>query len=90
MSLFKITIDSIFGISLFINASLFIPQAMRILKTKTTKGFSLITFIGFCLTQLAAILYGYINHDYILMFGYILALICCGFVTILIFTYHKL
>lgn len=89
MHIVKIIIDFIFGVSLFINAILFIPQAQRILKTKNTDGFSLIMFIGFCLTQLAAILYGYINYDYLLLFGYILALTCCGSVTLLIFKYRN-
>ncbi len=81
---FKWFIDIVFASGLFINAMLFIPQAIRIYKEKTAASLSLTTFMGFCLTQLAAILYGYIHHDYILMFGFSLALITCGAVTSLI------
>ena len=88
MHLFKTLVDLIFGMSLFINACLFVPQALRIIKTKDTEGFSLVTFIGFCLTQVAAIFYGIINHDYLIIFGYTLAFICCGFVTGLIAFYR--
>jgi MtN3 and saliva related transmembrane protein len=77
-------IDLVFGIGLFINAMLFIPQAFRIFQKKESRDLSLTTFIGFCLTQLSAIIYGYLHKDYILMFGYILALITCGSVTMLI------
>jgi MtN3 and saliva related transmembrane protein len=89
MHLLATIIDFIFGISLFINACLFVPQAIRIIKTKDTEGFSLVTFIGFCLTQVAAILYGIMNHDYLIIFGYILAFIACGSVTALIAFYRQ-
>jgi MtN3 and saliva related transmembrane protein len=78
-----------FGISLFANSILFIPQIIKILKEKKTDEFSITTFVGFCLTQLASILYGYIQHDWLLMWGYILALITCGTVTVLIFVYRN-
>lgn len=84
-----IIINTIFGVGLFINACLFIPQALRIIRTKCAYDLSLTTFIGFCLTQMAAIAYGYIHNDLILMVGYILSLISCGFVTILIIIYRK-
>ena len=89
MHWFIIFIDIIFGAGLFINAALFIPQAIRIVKYKNTKGLSLITFVGFCLTQLAAVVYGFFHQDYILMIGYVLALITCGTVTVLIFKYRN-
>lgn len=85
---FKWFINTVFATGLFINAMLFIPQAIRIYKTRTAKDLSLTTFIGFWLTQLAAVIYGYIHQDYILMFGYILALMTCGVVTILIITFR--
>lgn len=78
-----------FGISLFANAMLFIPQIVKILKEKKTDEFSITTFVGFCLTQIASILYGYIQSDWILMWGYILALAACGTVTVLIFVYRN-
>lgn len=89
MHLIKNFIVIYFGASLFINAMLFIPQIIKILKEKKTNEFSLTTFVGFCLTQIASILYGYIQKDWILMWGYILAFITCGTVTILILIYRN-
>ena len=85
----KLIVNFIFGAGLIINAILFIPQAIRIYKSKHSGDLSLTTFVGFVLTQLSAILYGYLNHDYILMGGYILAVASCGTVTALIFRYRK-
>ena len=85
----SIVIDAFFGISLFVNASLFIPQAARLIKKKDSQDLSLITFVGFCITQIAAIAYGYLHHDYILMIGYALSLLTCGVVTVLIVHYRK-
>lgn len=77
-------IQVIFGAGMFINAALFIPQAIRILRTNSTEGLSLITFGGFCLIQASGVAYGYVQHDYYLSFGYALSLLTCGFVTLLI------
>lgn len=81
-------IKSIFGVSMFINAALFIPQALRLLKEKTSSNVSLVTFAGFCLIQIATIAYGYLRADYLLMIGFGLSFITCGFVTILIIYYR--
>lgn len=78
-----------FGASLFINAVLFVPQILKILRDKHTDEFSITTFLGFCITQMASILYGYMQHDWILMWGYILAFTACGTVTVLIFIYRN-
>ena len=61
MDYIKILVNFIFSIALFINGTLFLPQAFKILKLKNAKDLSLITFIGFLATQLAAILYGLLN-----------------------------
>lgn len=81
-------IEFIFSCGLFVNAVLFIPQILRILKEKETKDLSLITFAGFWVFQLATVLHGFINDDYILAFGYILSLITCGAVVCLIILYR--
>jgi MtN3 and saliva related transmembrane protein len=81
-------VDFIFAAGLFVNAMLFIPQAIRIYKNKHAKDLSLITFVGFVLSQLSAVIYGYLHHDYILAGGYVLALITCGTVTGLAFRYR--
>lgn len=85
---FQRIIDIIFAAGLFINSMLFIPQAVRLFKQKISTDLSLTTFIGFCATQLSAIIYGYLHNDYILMFGYMLALLTCGLVTGLIIFYR--
>lgn len=87
--IFRDFIFFVFSLGLFINGLLFIPQIFKIIKEKEAKEFSKITFVGFCLTQLSAIIYGYLQNDKILMTGYSLALITCGTLTILIFYYDK-
>lgn len=87
MALFKDFIFFIFSLSLFINAILFVPQIIKIVKEKKSNEFSKIMFVGFCLIQLSSILYGIINHDWILTIGYSFALLACGTVTVLIFLY---
>lgn len=82
-------IEIIFGLGLFINAGLFIPQIIRLYKTKDAKGLSLITFAGFNLIQFFTLLHGYLHKDYLLVFGYLLSLMACGMVTILIIFYRN-
>ncbi|MDR1243892.1 MAG: hypothetical protein LBJ79_01700 [Endomicrobium sp.] len=80
-------IEGLFGMAMFINAVLFLPQAIKIHKTKNTKGLSLITFIGFNIIQLSSILHGYIHKDYIFMLGMLLSLLFCGCICFLIIYY---
>ena len=82
-------IELVFSIGLFLNAMLFVPQAIEIYKTKDVKGQSLITFVGFNLIQLFTIIHAYIHGDYLLLIGYLLSLITCGCVTALIIRYKK-
>lgn len=89
MNLIKGFIFFAFGISLLLNALLFVPQIIKIYKEKTAAGFSKTTFVGFCTTQLIAIIYGCFTHDWILAAGYGVALLTCGTVTILIFIYSE-
>lgn len=74
-----------FSISLLVNALLFIPQIITILKSKSVKGVSLVTFAGFNLIQLFTLLHGIYVHDYLLAGGYLLSLLTCGMVTCLVF-----
>ena len=85
MNSFEIDIIQIaFSSALFINAMLFIPQAIKLWRTKSTLGLSLITFGGFNLIQIAVILHGIILKDFLLILGYSISLITCGIVTLLI------
>jgi MtN3 and saliva related transmembrane protein len=85
----KYFIDLIFGVAMFLNAVLFIPQFIRLHKTKDSSGLSLITFAGFNFIQIATVLHGYLYKDYMLMYGYILTLLIAGSVTLLILLYRK-
>lgn len=85
---FENIINVLFSIGLFINALLFLPQAIRIIRLSDASDISLITFVGFCITQLLAIIYGYIHSDWVLMIGYSFALLMCGFVTVLSVIYR--
>ena len=74
-----------FSISLLINALLFIPQIITIIKNKSVAGVSLITFAGFNVIQLFTLLHGLYAEDYLLAGGYLLSIITCGTVTALVF-----
>lgn len=82
-------IETVFSVGLFINAILFIPQIIRLYRTKNSTGLSLLTFAGFNFIQLFTLLHGYLRKDYLLMTGYFFSLITCGAVTCLILIYRK-
>lgn len=81
-------IEFLFSFALFVNAVLFIPQAVKIFKSKTAKSISLLTFVGFLLIQLATIFHGVIVHDYLLVTGYLFSIVTCGAVILLAFVYR--
>lgn len=82
-------VNVVFSLGLFFNAVLFIPQALRILRTKSAEGISLFTFVGFNIMQLFTVWHGYLEGDYMLMTGFLLSFITCGMVTILALKYRK-
>ena len=77
-----------FSISLLVNSLLFIPQILTILQHKSAENVSLLTFMGFNIIQLFILLHGVVNHDYLLVLGYLLSLLSCGTVTTLIIYYR--
>jgi MtN3 and saliva related transmembrane protein len=81
-------IEVLFSLGLFVNAALFVPQIVKLYHTKNTEGLSLITFVGFNLIQLLAILHGVIHHDPVLITGFCLSLFSCGTVTLLLIWYR--
>ena len=91
LSIYSYIITLLFGLALFFNAVLFIPQAVKIFKTKNGRSISLITFVGFILIQLTSVLYGLIKHDWILTIGYLISMGTCSSVVIcaLIYRNHK-
>jgi MtN3 and saliva related transmembrane protein len=83
----KYFVEVCFGLGMFVNAVLFFPQGVKLLKTKNVEGISLITFVGFNIVQLFGLLHGYIHKDYIFMCGMLLSLTLCGTITFLIILY---
>lgn len=81
-------IEILFSLALFINALLFIPQVIKIIREKSAKSISLLTFTGFNLIQLTMMAHGLIHHDTLLIIGTGLSLITCGMVTVLTFYYE--
>jgi two-component system aerobic respiration control sensor histidine kinase ArcB len=82
-------VQFIFSSALFINALLFVPQVMTIVRRKTSEGVSMATFIGFFLIQLSIIMHGLLTHDGLLVLGYSLSLLSCGAVIASAFIYRK-
>jgi MtN3 and saliva related transmembrane protein len=78
----------LFGLGLFGNAALFVPQAIALWRKKTDEGISLITFAGFNILQVIAIIHGLLRHDNAIIFGMIASLITCGSVTTLTLYYR--
>lgn len=83
----RIIAEFLFAAGLFINAALFIPQIILLLKKKHSDELSLTTFLGFCLIQFFIIVHGLYLQDWLLVFGYALSLLTCGTVTSLIIYY---
>lgn len=86
--MFKTIVEIGFGLGLFANVLLFIPQIISLYKVKNSQGLSLLTFGGFNLIQLFTVLHAYLFKDYLLFWGYLLSLITCGVVTVLICWYR--
>ena len=85
----KNIIALIFGLGLMANAGLFVVQAIKILKNKSSKGVSTITFAGFSILQITGILHGYFQNDMYLLSGMAASLMACGTVTVLSILYKN-
>lgn len=81
-------VEFCFGMGLFINAMLFVPQFIRILKTKHARDASFITFVGFNVINILTTLHGVIEHDLLLTLGSALSCITNGCVTLSILWYR--
>ena len=82
-------VNLIFSCSLLLNALLFIPQAIKVLKEKESKNLSLITYIGFLGIQFMTVLHGILINDWLLVGGYIFSMITCGTVILLAIIYRN-
>jgi len=78
----------VFGIGLFGNALLFVPQAIAVWRKKTDEGVSLVTFGGFCVLQILGVIHGLYEHDSSLILGLGASFLTCGTVTALTIFYR--
>lgn len=88
MLIFRDTVFAIFEVALFVNALLFIPQAIRIYRLKNAEDLSLTTFVGFCFIQAISVIYGMIRPDFPVSIGFAVSLLTCGTTTVLIIYYR--
>jgi MtN3 and saliva related transmembrane protein len=79
----------IFGLGLFVNAALFVPQAVQIWRLKRAESISLATFVGFNILQAIGVVHGYFQHDLALVVGMIASLFASGTVTLLTVVYRR-
>ena len=85
----KDIVEIFFVLGLLVNAILYVPQAIRLYKLKSSEGISFITFFGFTLIQIFTTLHGYIHHDIFLMLGTVFGVLTCGTVAFQIIYYGK-
>lgn len=73
----------VFGLGMVVNALLFVPQALAILRARRAEGVSVITFLGFNAMQAVGVLHGCLEKDWPLAIGMFASLMTCGAVTVL-------
>lgn len=78
----------IFGLGLFGNALLFVPQIFAVWRKKSDEGISLVTFGGFCILQVVGVLHGYYQQDLSLILGLGASFLTCGTATALTIFYR--
>lgn len=77
----------IFYLAILINAAIFIPQIMQLLKNKDARNVSVTTFFGFLLLQLIIVFHGISIGDVVIITGYLLSTIACAIVVVLTLFY---
>ncbi len=77
-----------FFLGLLANAVLFIPQAIRLYRYKSSREISILTFLGFNIIQILTTIHALIEKDWLLFIGSILAFITCASVTYLSLLYR--
>ena len=85
----KEIVATLFFLGLLCNAALFVPQILRIWRTKSSEGVSVLTFAGFCVLQGVSILHGFLQNDKYLLAGMLASFLSCGTATILAIIYRK-
>lgn len=86
---FREAITYAFGMALFINAMLFIPQIIRVYAQRCSKSVSMLTFVGFLAVNLLAVAYGVVRQDYLLIFGYSISTILNLILIVFIIIYRR-
>lgn len=85
----KEIVGVIFGAGLMANAGLFLIQAVKIHRTKSSRGVSVLTFAGFWFLQVTGILHGIYQRDMYLLAGMIASFLACGSVIATALCYRK-
>ncbi|MCW5590299.1 MAG: hypothetical protein KIT27_11640 [Legionellales bacterium] len=85
----KTIIDILFGLGLFINALLFVPQLLRIVRVKSGHDISLLTFAGFFILNLISSIYGYYHSDWIMVIGYAVSALMCVLIVLATLIYRR-
>ena len=83
-------IDVVFGVGLFINAILFIPQIVALWRKKHADDVSLLTFAGFNIINIFTVLHGVTVGDKWLIIGYSFSVTTNTIVTLMIIWYRYL
>ena len=89
MSVIKNIVDILFDLGVFINALLYLPQAIKIFLSKSARGLSLLAFLIFDFSILAFLLHGLIQKDWPMVLGMALSLLTCGVTTIAVWVYRN-
>jgi len=85
----KEIIGLIFSMGLMANAGLFVVQAVKIVRARSSKGVSIFTFAGFSLLQITGMLHGVFQHDWYLFTGMAASFVACNTVVALSIIYRK-
>jgi len=80
--------EFLFALGILINASVYIPQALKLIKIKHAREISLLTFSAFNIFLFIQLIYAFVNHDAHLFWGSLLILCSSLFVTLLIVYYR--
>ena len=89
MNIAKMVVDVVFNFGLFVNGLLYLPQLIKIYRTKSTGGLSQLTFLGFNFIQIMFILHGLSIRDFQLAIGMSFSELICGIATVGLFIYRK-
>jgi uncharacterized protein with PQ loop repeat len=82
-------IEKTFFGALLVNALLFLPQIILLLRVKKSDSVSVFMFCSFAIIQVISIIYGYIKKDIYMVIGYSASLVTCIITIFLIFFFRN-